>query len=107
MLDQVETQAAGFRKKAKKEKKSCQAYVEAAAEAKKALAIVRATLQETEAARAALATRSEEAEKQVEPVTQELTTLKNQITAMTRAIFGKQSCKNEETGRLPRLSRLN
>ena len=91
MLDQVETQAAGFRKEARKGKKLRQEYEEAVAEAKKALAIVHATLQETEAARAAQATRAEEAEAKLEPVTQELTTLKGQITAMCRAIFGKQN----------------
>ena len=89
MLDQVETQAVGFRKEAKKEKKLRQEYEEAAAEAKKAFAIVRATLQETEDARAAQATRAKEVEAKLEPATQELTTLKGQITAMCRAIFGK------------------
>ena len=62
---------------------------ESAAEANKSLVIVRNTLQETEAARAAQAARAEEAKTKLEPVTQELATLKGQITAMCRAIFGK------------------
>ena len=89
MLDQVETQASFFRKEARKEKKLRKATEETAAEANKSLAIVRDSLQETEAARAALAIRAGEAEARLEPVTQELTTLKGQITAMCRAIFGK------------------
>ena len=89
MLDQVETLAAGFRKEARKEKILRQEYEKTAAEANKALAIVRATLQETEAARAAQAMRAEEAEAKLEPVMQELMTLKGQITTMCRAIFGK------------------
>ena len=89
MLDQVEAQASFFQKEARKEKKLRKRAEESSAEANKSLVIVRSTLQETEAARAALAACAEEAEAKLEPVTQELATLKGQITAMCRAIFGK------------------
>ena len=89
MLDQAETQASFFRKEARKEKKLRKEAEESAVEANKSLVIVRNTLQETEAARAAQAARAEEAEAKLEPVTQELATLKGQITDMCRAIFGK------------------
>ena len=97
MLNQVEAQASFFRKEARKENKLRKAAEESAAEANKSLVIVRNTLQETEDARAAQAARAEEAEAKLEPVTQELATLKGQITAMCRAIFGKQNippCNN-------------
>ena len=89
MMDQAEAQASLFRREARKEKKLHKATEESVAEANKSLAIVCASLQETEIARAALVIRAEEAEARLEPVTQELTTLKNQITTMCRAIFGK------------------
>ena len=85
-----------------------QEYEEAAAEAKKSLVIVRNTLQETEAERAAQAVRAEEAEAKLELATQGLTTLKGQITAMCRAIFGKQNrppCPNSSGLNMP--SRLD
>jgi hypothetical protein len=108
MLDQVEAQASFFRKEARKEKNLRKDAEESAAESKKALVIVRNTLQETEAARAAQATQVEEAKAKLEPVTQELATLKGQITAMCRAIFGKQNrppCTNSSD--LNMLSRLD
>lgn len=91
MLDQVEAQASIFRKEARKEKKLRKEAEDSAVKANKSLAIVRNTLQETEATRAALAARAEEAETRLEPVTQELATLKGQITAMCRAIFGRKN----------------
>ena len=89
MLNQVEAQASFFRKEATKEKKLRQEAEKISVEANKSLLVVRSTLEETETARAALAVCAEEAEAKLEPVTQELATLKGQITAMCRAIFGK------------------
>ena len=93
MLNQVKTQAAICHKKAKKEKKLQERAEQLSSEAHKALRIVRETLKTAEAAfeeeKVSLTKCAEEAKTKLDPVTQELATLKGHITGMCNAIFGK------------------
>jgi hypothetical protein len=93
MLNQAESQAANFQKDLNTEKKLREKVESLSSDFHKSLLNVTDTLEKTKIAfneeKAALLKRAEEAESKLEPVTQELSTLKGHITDMCNAIFGK------------------
>jgi chromosome segregation ATPase len=93
MLNDAEAKAADFQRAMKKEKKQREQAEHLSIDLQKSLLNASSALEQTkakfEAERAGLLKRAEDAEAKLEPVSQELHTLKNHITAMCVAIFGK------------------
>lgn len=93
MLNFVESQMAGFQKQLKVEQKLREKEESSAANSRKSLLTVQGTIEKTkttfEEEKAALKKRVDNAESQLESVTEELTTLIRHIMNMCVAIFGE------------------
>ena len=93
VLNEVESQTADFQKEARKERKLWEKAERLSSDFHKSLLTVKETLKKAEVSfeneKAILVKRAEEAEAKLEPVTEELATLKGHITTMCSAIFGK------------------